>query len=304
MSFIYWIGVVATIYMMFNLGKFVYTHFFLKTDLSKYGAKKGAWAVITGAREGVGKGYATALASRGFNVVLIARNKAGLEEVSKELADKYKVETKVVAVDCSNETAVKSIVDEVKNLDVSVLVNNVGVNTTYPTALVETTPEEINSMINVNITFTTHFTQAMIPVLSKRKSLVINLSSFTGRIPVGMMSVYSASKAYIDAFSRALSAELKPVGIDVVSVLPHYVVSAMSGFKRANWMVPEGSSFGKATLDQLSAGDYSISPHWFHDLSTAAIALLPDALVGPQGLAKMKMVRGKLMAKAAKAKTN
>lgn len=300
MSALSWIGVLTVAYLLFVIGKFVYNHFLLKTDLTKYGAKKGAWAVITGAREGVGKGYAMALASRGFNVVLIARNKEGLETVSEELKTKFKVETKVVAVDCSGESAVKSIVDQVQNLDVSVLVNNVGVNTAFPTNLVETTDDEINSMLNVNVVFTTHFTKAMIPLLSKRKSLIINLSSFTGEIPVAMMSVYSATKAYIDSFSRALSAELHPAGIDVVSVLPHYVVSVMSGFKRANWMVPEGFDFGKQTLNQISSGDYSISPHWFHDLSTRIASCLPDSFVGKQGLSKMKAVRGKLMKKAAK----
>ncbi len=284
------------------IAKFVYLHFVCKTDLTKYGAKQGAWALITGAREGIGKGFAVALASKGFNVVLVARNAEGLKAVASQIEQQYKVQTKVVAVDAGAENAVETVVDGVKDLDLRVLVNNVGVNTTFPTVLAETDKKDVEGMVGINCLFTTLLTRALVPQLSKSKaSLIYMLSSFSGSVPVPMMSVYSATKAYNDAFARALAGELAPAGVTVKSIVPHYVVSAMSGFSRPSWSVPDGTTFARAALDKTAYPDVSIAPHWFHDVTTRIAAALPDSLVGKQGLKTMKVVRSKLQRRAEKA---
>eukprot|EP00461_Guttulinopsis_vulgaris_P004604 UN04606 len=288
------IGVVALLALLARIAVFLYQHFAVDTDLSVYGAKQGSWAVITGASEGIGKGFAVALAQKGFNIVIISRRAESLQPVADEAA-KFNVQSKIVPLDCGDKDAVAKIVAAVKDLPVSVLVNNVGVNTRYPELLVDTPDDEIDRMIDINVGFTTKLTKAMIPILSKRRSIMFNLSSFTGRVPVAMMSVYSATKSYVDVFSRALSAELKEQGIDVVSVLPHYVVSVMSGIRKSSWAIPEAIPFARSALKQISFGAYSIAPHWFHDITTIIAGMLPDALVGKQGFKKMKVVRRKLI---------
>jgi 17beta-estradiol 17-dehydrogenase / very-long-chain 3-oxoacyl-CoA reductase len=291
------IGIIAVIALVVRLGFFACQHFMCTTDLKVYGAKQGAWAVITGASEGIGKGFALALAQKGFNIVIISRRVESLQPVA-DAAAKYDVQTKVVPLDCNSPDAVAKIVAAVDGLDVSVLVNNVGLNTRYPENLVDTPDNEIDNMINVNVTFTTKLTKAFIPILSKRKrSLIFNMSSFTGRVPVAMMSVYSATKSYVDVFSRALSAEVKQNGIDVTSVLPHYVVSVMSGIRKASWSIPEAIPFAHSALKQVSSGAYAIAPHWFHDISMMLIGCVPDAVIGKQTLNKMKFVRKRLIAR-------
>lgn len=117
------------------------------------------------------------------------------------------------------------MVQGLQGLAVSVLVNNVGVNTEFPAELVQHTEDEIDSIIRVNCSFTTKLTRAVIPVLNAtlgakqvaRRGLIINLGSVSSLLPTALMSVYAASKAYDDALSYALSAELANQKIDVMS---------------------------------------------------------------------------------------
>ena len=288
------VGVIAILVVLFKILHFAYQHLGVSTDYKVYGAKQGAWAVVTGASEGIGKGFALALAEKGFNLVIISRREDSLKPVA-EKATTFGVQTKIVPLDCNTPDAVQKLVAAVQGLDVSVLVNNVGLNTRYPENLVDTPDNEIDNMINVNVTFTTKLTKAFIPILSKRRSIIFNMSSFTGRCPVAMMSVYSATKSYVDVFSRALAAELKPVGIDVTSVLPHYVVSVMSGIRKASLTIPEAVPFARTALKQAGCGSYAIAPHWAHDLTMKVVDCLPDFYVGKSGLAKMKFVRKRLI---------
>jgi 17beta-estradiol 17-dehydrogenase / very-long-chain 3-oxoacyl-CoA reductase len=306
MGFFCTVGIAAVAVIAYVIAKFVYLHFGVKTNLSQYGAKKGAWALVTGARDGIGKGFAVALADKGFNVILVARNADGLTKVAQEIEAKSKVQTQVVAVDAGASDAVSTVVSAIAGKELRVLVNNVGVNTQFPTLLAETADAEVANMINVNVAFTTNLTKALIPQLSAggktAKSLVYMLSSFTGIVPVPMMAVYSATKAYNDVLARALAGELKPAGIDVKSVVPHYVVSAMSGFSRPSWSVPDAVTFAKATLAKTAIWDYAIAPHWFHDVTARIAGLLPDPVVGSKGLQTMKAVRAKLQRRAEKNK--
>ena len=289
------LGVCTLIFFVASALYFAYAQFFVKTDLKKYGAKTGAWALITGSREGIGKGFAEALAAKGFNVVLTARSEGGLKALASELEQKHNIKTLVIASDATSSDAVETVVSQVQNLDLRVLVNNVGLNTELPSVLTETSITDITNMINVNCTFTTLLTRALIPTLSKNRSLIFCLSSFTGRIPVPMMSVYSATKAYNEAFANALAGELAPLKIDVRAVLPHYVVSAMSGFRRPTMTVPAAKPFAFRALDQVGLGSFSIVPHWAHQLQMTISSLLPSSVVGTFGLNMMKRVRAKLI---------
>ena len=83
----------------------------------------------------------------------------------------------------------------------------------------------INKLINCNIVSCTKMTAICLPVmLRKRKGIIINNASASGRIPTPMLTVYSASKAYMDFFSRALNTEYADKGI-IVQSLNHYFVS-------------------------------------------------------------------------------
>ena len=110
-----------------NIGTFFLG--FGAVNLKKY----GSWAVVTGCTDGIGKAYAEHLAKRGLNIVLISRTLEKLQEQAKFITDKYKVETKVIAVDFTEQTSIYTTIrNELGDLDIGVLVNNVGMSYKYP----------------------------------------------------------------------------------------------------------------------------------------------------------------------------
>ena len=84
----------------------------------------GPWALVTGASRGLGKGFARALAERGLNVVLVARNKTALAALSSEIETQFAVDTKVIACDLADENAVAKMIAGTKELEIGLLVNN------------------------------------------------------------------------------------------------------------------------------------------------------------------------------------
>ncbi|KAG8904069.1 hypothetical protein FRB99_002340, partial [Tulasnella sp. 403] len=107
-----------------NFLRFFFQTFLLPgTSLSKYGAKKGAWAVVTGATDGIGREFAMQLAKAGFNVFLASRSPEKLAAVAAEIEAQYKVITKTHTIDFSSrdDAAYVSLGDSLKNLNVTVL---------------------------------------------------------------------------------------------------------------------------------------------------------------------------------------
>ena len=183
-----------------NIGTFFLG--FGAVNLKKY----GSWAVVTGCTDGIGKAYAEQLAKRGLNIVLISRTLEKLQEQAKFITDKYKVETKVIAVDFTEQNSIYTTIrNELGDLDIGVLVNNVGMSYKYPEFfdIYGESDKDLSNLINCNITSLTKVTAIVLPnMVKKRKGIIINNASGSGRIPTPLLTVYSATKAYVDFFSR------------------------------------------------------------------------------------------------------
>ncbi|KAI0812371.1 3-ketoacyl-CoA reductase [Irpex lacteus] len=247
-------------------------------SLKKYGAGKGAWAVVTGASEGIGREYALQLAKKGFNVLVAARNKTALDALVKEIeAQGAGVKAKAVQFDFSkvHEPAKwAAFRTELEHLDVGVLVNNVGKSHAFPTDFVDTTEEEVDNILTINIDATLKVTRAVLPGMVQRKrGLVLILTSFAGNSSVSpMLAPYAASKVFLSSFSAALGPELKSKGVDVEAVNTYFVVSSMSKIRRASVLIPTPKQFVRASLSKIGlAGGalftgrpYLSTPYWSH----------------------------------------
>merc|ERR1719450_829776 len=97
--------------------------FGVKKDLKKY----GSWAVVTGATDGIGKAIAKQLAKRGINIVLISRSSDKLTTVAEELVT-FNVQVKTITYDFSDANNYGQIAEEIEDLDIGILVNNVGIS--------------------------------------------------------------------------------------------------------------------------------------------------------------------------------
>lgn len=179
------------------------------------------YILITGASSGIGYEMANELAARGLNLILVARTEAKLQQIQSELINKYGILVQYFATDLSDVNAAKNLYQKVKdeNLLVTHLVNNAGVGN-YGN-FTETPLEEELSMIQLNISSLVVLTKLFTQDMVKRKSgRIMNIASLVAFLPMPYFSVYSATKAFVKAFSETLAAELEGTGVIVSSLYP------------------------------------------------------------------------------------
>lgn len=231
---------------------------------------------MTGASDGLGKEFALQLARAKFNIVLVSRTESKLVTLAEEITKQFpNVETKVLAMDFSRnaDEDYKALGSLVSELDVSVLVNNVGQSHSIPVPFAQTPASEMADIITINCTGTLRVTQLLVPgMIQRRRGLILTMGSFGGLLPTPLLATYSGSKAFLQQWSTALGAELAPHGIEVELVQAYLITSAMSKIRRASAAIPTPRAFVRAVLSKIgrhggsSTYAYSSSPYWSHGL--------------------------------------
>ncbi|XP_055329671.1 very-long-chain 3-oxoacyl-CoA reductase-B-like [Paramacrobiotus metropolitanus] len=249
-------AVVLLLEMLYWIGKNLFVYILAEPlGFTVPFAKLGEWAVITGATDGIGKAYAFDLARRGCNIILISRSEEKLQKVAKEIESVHGVKTKIIVANFSHvEGVYEHIKRELDGLEIGVLVNNVGVTYPNPEFLADLPggTEFLNAMINCNVLSQTHMTSIVLPgMLARRSGAVISLSSACGDIPIPLLSVYSATKAYNDFLSRALQQEYADRGLIFQSVLPWIVSTNMTNNARLSFLVLDAKLYARACLNTV-----------------------------------------------------
>jgi short-subunit dehydrogenase len=178
-------------------------------------------ALITGGSGGIGLEIAKVLARRGFNLVLVARNRDALEAAAGQIEGTNTVSVHVLAADLRRRESPEAIFDFLRgeNIPIDVLVNNAGFGLGGEFAETELTREL--EMIQVNIAALTHLTKLFLPAMIKRRSgRILNVASTAAFQPGPLMAVYYATKAYVLSFSEALAEELRNAGVTVTALCP------------------------------------------------------------------------------------
>ena len=177
-------------------------------------------ALVTGASSGIGAIYADRLARRGYNLILVARNRSRLENLAKRLSGETGRAVEIVAADL-NEKADLSRVEQVlrDNADITLLVNNAGVGATTP--LLASDVDKMSDMIALNVNALMRLTYAAVPgFVARGGGTVVNIASSVGIAPEVLNGVYGGSKAFVLALTRSLQHELKDKNVRVQAVLP------------------------------------------------------------------------------------
>lgn len=184
---------------------------------------KGKVAVVTGASKGIGAAIAEHLAAEGASVVVnYAASKAGADAVVRRIHDKGGTAVAVQA-DISRTEDIQRLFAQTRAAygKLDVLVNNAGIYEFAP--LDSVTPEHFHKQFNLNVLGLLLATQEAVKLMGPTGGSILNISSIVGPMPVENASVYSATKAAVDAVTIALSKELGPKKIRVNSLNPGMV---------------------------------------------------------------------------------
>ncbi|XP_068128174.1 very-long-chain 3-oxoacyl-CoA reductase-B-like isoform X2 [Hyperolius riggenbachi] len=251
-----------------------------RKDLKQY----GGWAVVTGASDGIGKCYAEELARRGFDVVLISRTQEKLEKVAKEIERQTGRKTRIIQVDFTGGLEIYTKIEEgLRDLDIGILVNNVAViptgNNAVPFLNAPHLEQAICDMVNCNMLSVAQMTRIVLPkMLARKKGLIVNLSSAAGFRPFRYFTVYSATKAFVDYFSRALHAEYKTRGITVQCVMPMIVSTNMTDNIRSTLFVKRAEDFAREALNTAGLTNRAMGC-LMHAIQSHVLFTLPEVVI-------------------------
>jgi short-subunit dehydrogenase len=182
----------------------------------------GRVALVTGASSGIGLATAKALASAGARLALVSRSEARLRAAAEDLARTAGGPAALLLpCDVSDPEAVRAMADRLLR-DVGapdIVVNNAGIGHWAPVA--ELSLERIRTVFEVNFFGAVHCTKAFLPVmLERRRGTVVLVSSGFGAFPFPYTAAYSASKHALNGFAGSLRAEIEPLGLSVLLVMP------------------------------------------------------------------------------------
>mmetsp|Transcript_4423 Transcript_4423/g.4957 ORF Transcript_4423/g.4957 Transcript_4423/m.4957 type:complete len:309 (+) Transcript_4423:57-983(+) len=242
----------------------------------RYGCQGNSWAVITGGSDGIGKGFAEVLAQQGVNVCIVARNEEKMGNVAGQLKMlNPEIQTRCVVADFAKsyqEDFYPRLMGKIEDLDICLLVNNVGV--VHVSREADLTEQQIRDLINVNIVSHAVLQKYVVERMRARsqRSAIINLSSYSGEHYAPMYSLYSGSKAFNNYLSIATSEEEREK-VDIISFRPMWVQTPMTeGSNGAGVIDPITAA--KCCLRDLPYNRWTIG-HWKHALNTWMLEKYP-----------------------------
>ncbi len=182
-------------------------------------ASKGT-ALITGASTGIGAVYADRLAKRGYDLILIARNGKLLNELASSLTSSTGRKVEALPADLTNKDELRKVEQRLRtDSSITALVNNAGFGGVA--TLLDSSVDDMENMIDLNITALLRLTAAALPGFLERKGgAIINISSIVAVNPELLNGVYSGTKAFVLNLTQSLHKEVGDKGIQLQAVLP------------------------------------------------------------------------------------
>jgi uncharacterized protein len=228
-------------------------------------------ALITGASSGIGAVYADRLAHRGYDLILVARDQKRLTELAAGLSAKTGRKVDILPADLTINSDLSRVEERLRSDNsITALVNNAGFGATSKFA--DSKIDELENMIQLNVTALTRLTAAVLPgLLARANGLIINISSVVALAPEMLNGVYSGTKAYVVNFTQSLHHEVGGKGIQVQAVLPG--ATSTEFWDRAGLAVKHLPEQIVMTAEEMV--DASLAGLDQHELIT--IPALPDA---------------------------
>ena len=227
-----------------------------------------AYTLITGASSGIGKEIAWYCGSLGMNIILVSLPDEELNEVAKAIAEKHNVKTVYFETDLTKPDSPQEVFHwtRAKNLDVDILINDAGV--AGASVFEKSEIEYIDARILLNIRALVMLSRLFLPVLkTHQNSYILNVGSLAGFFPIPYKCLYSASKAFVLYFSKALRCELKGTGVSVSVLCPNGVRTNHTTNARINshgkvgeWTVLSAAAVARKGIDGMLKHKFMIIP--------------------------------------------
>ncbi len=251
------------------------------------------WALVTGATAGIGESFTRLLASKGFNIALVARDEARLHERAAGLREKYGVQTFVLPADLATNAGCASVEQYINEFEIEVLVNNAGfgINKAF-------TASDLNAeqdMFDVLVRTPMRLMHVILPKMKARNSgTVINVSSVASFIAGG---TYSASKSYLTVLSESLHTELLGTDVKISALCPGFTRTEfhqrgrmkMKGLPEFMWL--DSDQLVAAAWSDAQAGKAVSVPGWQYKLLVGVISSAPRRFVRKIGMNLRKRQR-------------
>ncbi len=247
---------------------------------------RGAYAVITGASQGLGEAFAEACARRGWNLVLCALAGTGLAEVAGRLAGTHGVEARMLEADLSLPQGRRELLElaTAGGAAVDLLVNNVGFSRHGYFDLMPT--EVLGRMVQTNIMAAVEITRGLIPVLARSApARIITVSSLSALRPMALVAVYAASQSFLLDLGLALRLELAPRGVSSTVLCPGPVYTSPEVRARiaaqglgARLAALQPDQVAEAALRGALRGRRVVVPGAFNKLLRVVTAVIPRGL--------------------------
>ncbi len=242
---------------------------------------------------GIGRALARELVSQGFNIVLHGRNLAKLAAVQSSLQKEFpEREFRIVIADAAQLgekaiEAIEGIVDSLKDIHLTVLVNNVGGHPPEMKPLLQpfhtNTTRDIDGAMGVNFYFAVHLTKRVIPLFlqHKKPSLVLNIGSMAEQ-GLPWMVMYGAGKSFVRGWTTALGREMRLEGwdVEVLGINLLNVTNISFRKERATWVMPEAETFARAVIQKVGCGRRGlVMGYWVHGIVGYVYERFPEGLL-------------------------
>ena len=179
------------------------------------------FAVITGASRGIGAEYARALAARGYDLLLVARDEAALRNLAQALTKEYgrAVETAVIDLGKPGAAQQLHLAAQSQRPQVDLLVNNAGFG--FFGEFARMSPAALGAMLHLHVLTVVETIRLVLPdMIARRSGGIITVASVAGFMPIPYMALYAATKSFLIAFSQSLAEEVRPYGVSVQACCP------------------------------------------------------------------------------------